>query len=158
MSTISSFFYLMISDIVSLQSHGTMEQDNIKHWPDSHFSKKVFLHSVVEADKREKEVTREKHFCEEKGILHSCHGEHRSEVRNIKHWGRVHNMFLYWMPAKQHKLFRGPSWRNYLKRSQRSKSKIQGEEPGGHSVQNTESKKLRGSKNNEFYSLSFIKC
>ena len=58
-----------------------METDNSgKHWPDSEFSKKVFLHSVVEADKREKELRYERHHCGEKGILHSCQQHGNSKV------------------------------------------------------------------------------
>ena len=58
-----------------------METDNSgKHWPDSEFSKKVFLHSVVEADKREKELRYERHQCGEKGILHSCQQHGNSKV------------------------------------------------------------------------------
>merc|ERR1711976_1105785 len=48
------------------------EEDCSKFWPETTFAKKVFLHSIVEADKREKELERYYHACESKDILHSC--------------------------------------------------------------------------------------
>ena len=60
------------------------DEDCRKFWPEAAFAKKVFLHSIVEADKREKELERNYHVCESKDILHSCaqHGGH-SKVDNF---------------------------------------------------------------------------
>ena len=57
---------------MSLECTMDSEEDCSKFWPETTFAKKVFLHSIVEADKREKELERYYHVCESKDILHSC--------------------------------------------------------------------------------------
>ena len=48
------------------------EEDCRQYWPETAFAKKVFLHSIVEAGKREEELEKYYHVCESKDILHSC--------------------------------------------------------------------------------------
>ncbi len=62
------------------------EEDCSKFWPETTFAKKVFLHSIVEADRREKEMKQYYHVCESKDILHSCdqHGPPKVFKSSIK--------------------------------------------------------------------------
>ena len=70
---------------MSLECTMDSEEDCSKFWPETTFAKKVFLHSIVEADKREKELERYYHVCESKDILHSCDQHGHSKVCNF--WG-----------------------------------------------------------------------
>ena len=56
------------------------EEECSKYWPETAFAKKVFLQSIVEAGKREKELERYYHVCESKDILHSCDQHGHSKV------------------------------------------------------------------------------
>ena len=66
-----------------------------KFWPESKFSKKVFLHSIVEADRREKEL-KLYHVCEEKDILHSCdsHGHEKVCIEYLSDFKFSYSNFM----------------------------------------------------------------
>ena len=82
---------------MSLECTMDSEEDCSKFWPETTFSKKVFLHSIVEADKREKELERYYHVCESKDILHSCdkHGHSKVILFGSVRSTRIYNLCLY---------------------------------------------------------------
>ena len=54
-----------------------------QYWPETAFAKKVFLHSIVEAGRREEELEQYYHVCESKDILHSCDQHGHAKVYNF---------------------------------------------------------------------------
>ena len=60
-----------------------------KYWPESNFSKKVFLQSVLETEKIEKSIKYSQSVCTEKDILHQCHGKIHAQVQTF-----VGNMYF----------------------------------------------------------------
>ena len=63
---------------------GDHDKDYESFWPDTNFSKKVFLHSIIESNRREKLKKYVKlHSCHSKDILHDCR-EHQEEVYQVR--------------------------------------------------------------------------